>query len=242
MASDSQSTEMTGDVRWPVQKVFQLSSHAVWGGSGQGQILKELEATFTANRDNLDKSPDMAQSLVYLTRPVLEPHYKNFLQPVPGAQSGSPATGTLAAGCREDGSKWIVEVDHNCQYTFYEDRGFHAIGSAAGFAQLAAALMAHYAVLGRDLEDGKLIAYRVIRRAIDTSAHFVGGDIQMWTVTPEGVHKVDDEEMHQLEANVGAWEQVEVESLDRFRNPEAGEEAPPLPDEVEADASEPDDS
>lgn len=137
MASDSQSTEEAGNIGYPVPKIFELIPRAVWGGSGSGQIIRELRQQFDSVRDQLEASPAIAQSLVSVVKPVLQAHYNNFIPNVPGLAPGSPATGVLAAGYSKDSGAWIVEVDPRCQYTHYDELGFHAIGSAAGFAQLA---------------------------------------------------------------------------------------------------------
>jgi proteasome beta subunit len=42
MAADSQSTESAGNVRRTVDKIFPLSTRSVWGGSGSGQVIREM--------------------------------------------------------------------------------------------------------------------------------------------------------------------------------------------------------
>jgi len=237
MASDSQSTETSGNIRYPVDKLFRLCANGIWGASGSGQIIREIGDAVTLAADMLDATPDIRASLVSLVRPVLVKHYSNFIAGVPGLEPSSPATGTLAAGCTPDGERWILEVDHNCQYTAYEDRGFHAIGSAAGFAQLANAMMAHFDVKSKPLQYGKLIAYRTMRAAIDTSAYHVGPPIQMWVATSTGVRQLDEKtDIAQIEADVGGWEEVERDALDKYlgggHEPDGVEE--PMPPEVDA--------
>jgi 20S proteasome alpha/beta subunit len=231
VASDSQSTEESGSVRYPVDKVFLLTSSAVWGASGVGQIIREIRETFERSQDVLEATPDMATSPVSLVRPLLEKHYGNFIRQIPGVRPGSPATGLLAAGFGADERPWILEVDHRCQYTYYQERGFHAIGSAAGFAQLANSLMAHFDVKTKPLRYGKLIAYRAIRAAIDTAAAGVGLPIQMWTVTSEGVRALQATDIDAIEADVGGWEEVERSALDEFLG-EVESEGPPMPPEL----------
>jgi 20S proteasome alpha/beta subunit len=231
LASDSQSTERTGNIRYPIQKTWQLSPHAVWGASGQGQVIQEIRTTLESVGDALDRTPDRAMTLVSLIKPVLEKHYANCIANVPGVPGGSPATDVLAAGCEEDGHRWILEVDHRCQYTYYEERGFHAIGSAAGFAQLANSLMAHYDARSKPLRYGTLVAYRAMKAAVDTSAFHVGSPIQLWTVNADGVRQFAKVEVDQAEADVGGWEEFEADALDHFLNPRE-EPVAPLPPEV----------
>lgn len=122
-------------------------------------------------------------------------------------------------------------MDHRCHYTYYEERGFHAIGSAAGFAQLADALMAHFDVKSKLLRHGTLIAYRAMRAAIDTSAFGVGPPIQMCTVTPTGVTRLEPVDLDQVEADVGGWEEVERDTLDQFLGATESE-GPAMPPEL----------
>src|SRR6266511_2630342 len=219
LASDSQATESEGDIKFDMEKVFQLSARSVAGMSGAGQLITEIRAELEGARDMLNATPAMGTSLQSLIGPVLQKHYQPFIQVVPGLPPASPATSFLAAGCADDGTPWIIEVDPHCQYTHYEERGFHAIGSGAGFAQLANALMKHYEIKNRPLDHGRLIAYRVMRAAIDTAATGLGGDIQMWKVTAEECHQFAQEEIREIAMAVGAWEEVERDALDEFMTP-----------------------
>jgi proteasome beta subunit len=114
-----------------------------------------------------------------------------------------------------DGSPWIHEIDHQCNITDYEERGFHAIGSGAPFAQLANALVAHFEVRQRPVEHGKLVAHRVMDIAISTSAYGIGAPIQMWQITGDQVSRMSDEELDAIRDSVGAWQEVEKAALDK---------------------------
>lgn len=236
MASDSQSTEEAGNIGYPVPKIFELIPRAVWGGSGSGQIIRELRQQFDSVRDQLEASPAIAQSLVSVVKPVLQAHYNNFIPNVPGLAPGSPATGVLAAGYSKDSGAWIVEVDPRCQYTHYDELGFHAIGSAAGFAQLANALMAHFEPKNRPLSHGMLVAYRVMDAAIETSGFGVGPPIQMWVVDAKGARELAKEELDEVQSNVGGWKELETNALDELLTPSAEAQQDELPPEVEGDS------
>ncbi len=164
-------------------------------------------------------------------RPVLERRYKDVIQ-APNWHPVQPATAALACGYQKDKGGWIVEVDPNCVYSHYGSRGFHAVGSAAGFALLGGALLAHFRPAEKPLEHGKLIAYRVISAAIDTSAAGVGHPIQMSYVDAAGIHEVSKDELQIIGDSVGAWQQEEEVLLDQILGGKPPDPAP-LPPAVE---------
>lgn len=238
MASDSQTTEDTGGVRWDIEKLFQMSDHGVMGGSGLHAALADIREAVASQREALNKmesSKDVAQSLVSIIRPILLKHYERFIPDVPGDPGRAvPVTDVLAAGFTKERGPWILEIDRRCLCTNYEEqRGFHAVGSAAGFAQLAIALMAHFAPKERPIEHGRLIAYRTMRVAVDTAAQGVGGEIQMWEVTEEAARRLSADEVAEIETAVGGWEEAERNALDELMaTGEQEEESPGMPPEV----------
>ena len=236
MASDSQAVEMAAGVRWNVQKIFQLSDRAVWGGTGDAQTVSEIDRALQAIRPQVDGGADLIQLLPVAINPVLMRRYATFIQ-VPGTQPTSPATGTLACGYDSTRGGWIVEVDPHCISSNYADRGFHAVGSAAGFALLGSALLGHFRPSERPLSQGRLIAYRVIEAAIQASMFGVGGDIQMWYVDASGVHQVGRDQMDQIRDLVGGWQDDEGRLFDRTfgSEPPPAEPTAPPPSETEPD-------
>jgi proteasome beta subunit len=238
MASDSQATEMAAGVRWNVQKIFELSSRAVWGGTGDTQTISDINQALQMVRPQIEGGADLTQLLPIAINPVLRRRYAAFIQ-APNIQATTPATGTLACGYDSARGGWIVEVDHNCVSSNYGDRGFHAVGSAAGFALLGNALLGHFRPAERPLSQGRLIAYRVIDAAIQTSMAGVGGDIQMWYVDASGVHQVGKDEMDQIRDLVGAWQDDEGRLFDRTfgSEPPASKPATPPPPETHPDTA-----
>ncbi len=225
MASDSQASDMTVGVRFPVPKVFKLTNRAVWGGTGDSQTIAEIDQAFCQNQARLNGAQDIAPELVNAMRPVLSRHYQAVIQ-APNWQQAQPATAALACGYSKTTGSWIVEVDPNCMYTHYGKSGFHAVGSAAGFALLGGALLAHFRPAEKTLEHGKLIAYRVINAAIDTSAFGVGHPIQMWYVDETGVHQVSDDDLKVIRDSVGAWQAQEEELLEQILGAKPPDPAP----------------
>jgi 20S proteasome alpha/beta subunit len=233
MTSDSQATEPNAGIRFSVPKVFQLSSRAVWGGTGDSQTISDIDQALQPFRPQIEGGADLTQLLPMVIRPVLQRRYANFIQ-APNTQLTTPATGTLACGYDPTNGGWIVEVDHNCVSSNYGPRGFHAVGSAAGFALLGNALLAHFRPAERPLSQGRLIAYRVIDAAIQTAMAGVGGNIQMWYVDANGVHQADENEIAEIQGLVGGWQDEEGKLLDRtFGSEPSPPEPVPAPPETD---------
>lgn len=228
MAADSQGTEGSGNpftqVRKEVPKIFRLTSRAVWGGAGSGQVIQDLNKEVATLESALEASPDMRTSMMSIVKPTLSRHYNDYLQPPRGVQSSAPVSTFLSCGIDPKGEPWILEIEYNCQATHYEELGFHAIGSGAPFAQLANALLSHFEVRDRPLEHGKLVAHRVMDIAINTSAYGIGGPIQMWTVDSAGVHQLSSDELAAVRTGVGLWQSLEAETLNQVFLPHGEEE------------------
>jgi 20S proteasome alpha/beta subunit len=237
MASDSQATEPYAGIRFDTQKIFQLSDRAVWGGTGDSQTISDINQALQTVRPQIEGGADLTQLLPVVIRPVLVRRYTNYIPQVPGLQPQTAATGTLACGYDSTRGGWIVEVDPNCGSTNYGPRGFHAVGSGAGFALLGNVLLAHFRPAERPLSQGRLIAYRVIDAAIQASAAGVGGPIQMWYVNADGAQQVDEDEINKIQSLVGGWQEEEGKVLDRTfgSEPSLPEPTPPPP---ETDAAE----
>jgi proteasome beta subunit len=232
LASDSQATEATGAVRRSDKKVFELTDRALWGASGMGQVIRDIGTALAPVRPTLEAAgPNLGQMLSIVIKPQLTKHYSNYVH-VPMTNPNPPQTLVLACGFSPETGGWIVEVDQNCQYSYYTDNGFHAIGSAAGFAQLANALMAHFHPMDKPLGHGKLIAYRAVDAAIKTSAYNVGPPIQMSVVDATGVHELSVDELKALENSVGGWVELESETLNDYLREPLLDAQPALPEPI----------
>jgi proteasome beta subunit len=239
MASDSQASDPNSGVRFDTQKVFPLTDRAVWGGSGESQTITYIDRVLQAYRSQIEASADLVADLPLMIKPVLAQRYANFIQ-APNTQLTTPATTTLACGYDSARGGWIIEVDHNCISCDYGSRGFHAVGSAAGFANIGNALLAHFRPAHRPLSQGKLIAYRVIDAAIQTAMQGVGGDIQMWYVDAKGVQQADPDEISEIRGFVGAWQEEEAELLSALAGTGEGEPVPlpaPSSENINEDAT-----
>jgi 20S proteasome alpha/beta subunit len=217
MASDSQSTEDIG-VRGTVRKIFRISDKLAWGGSGSGNIISDLHATFSTSASEIEGQHDPADLVRSLSYPVLQKHYDQFIQP-PGHETQSPATGGIVCGYDASGLPFILELAPTGMVSHYEDNGFCAIGSGGAFAGMANALLAHFDLPNKSVSTGKLVAFRVTNAVIQASAHEVGPPVQLWTISPdEGAVEIESDELKVVEGMVGGWQQTELESLQVFMN------------------------
>lgn len=214
MASDSQSTEATGAAKTTVDKVFPLTEMSVAGCSGMGQMCTEIKR----NCAGLPNRPvhEMGEALVSRFHPVVSQHYSRYIPTVPGLGAGSNAAFILAAGRDPDGTPWIIEIDPHCQYTHYEVKGFHAIGSGAEGAQHAIAVLSHFQVQNNPIDYGLMVMTRVMDSVVATAAYSVGPPIKIWVVDKDGPRQLSEPEIEKQRSSVHNWEAAERDALEQL--------------------------
>ncbi len=230
IGADSQSTEMTAQVKWQVDKLFPLGSSMVWGASGQTAIIAELRSTLDSSIEILEKSPALHRSVQNLLQPEIERQYKRFLSP-PGMQPQTAATGAVICGTRESGP-FIIEVEPNglCAEL---DRDWYATGSGAGFAYSAGSMLEHLGLRNRSVAQGTLMVFRALRAVISTSMFGVGEPIQIWQVTAEfGCKLLDEAAIKTLDQQLSALQEIEQDGLARVVGEGSGPEEA-LPEAIE---------
>jgi 20S proteasome alpha/beta subunit len=220
MASDSESTE-SEHTRFDVEKIWTCGECLLLGYSGSGAIRDALslsidgkvKAAFGEDVEEIDRWKARSV-LAEATKPVLEQFYKEFVpttQPVDNVLGG-----TLLVIGRDSSGHWLLEIDHHCTTTFYEDRGLQAIGSGGSAAFVAQGLLRHYQPRDQTIEQLRLIAYRTIKTCIDGlgGAFGVGGQVHLWSCRPgDGYLKAGTELLEDLEEGLTKWMTIERESL-----------------------------
>ena len=213
MASDSQITDPVRGLSYPAQKLHALGTHAAWGGSGSRAVLYDLEQIFDAEADAIVEASDVGHALQQRVLPVLEHHYKNFIDEVPGGKPGAtPSTYVLAAGYA-GGKPFIVDIDPHGLIGHHEETGFQAVGSGSPMAQQAHALLAHFQMTGRGVDYGVVAALRVLD-ALDVSSPTVGGPMDVCRMTPDGARHLDEGDIAQVREHVNRWVELEQRALD----------------------------
>jgi proteasome beta subunit len=213
IASDSQITEGDRAVSYPAQKLHQLGDGAAWGGSGARSVLLDLEKDFASSSAAILEADDIGHALQERVIPVLRHHYDNFIADVPGEEgAGGPSAYVLAAGYSK-GEPFIVEINPHGMVSRYEDIGFHAIGSGAPMAQQAGVLLAHFQMSEREVDFGVIAVLRVLE-ALELTSPSVGDPFSVARITPEGVERLDEDQLERAHKDLQRWEQLEHEALD----------------------------
>jgi hypothetical protein len=225
MGADSQASETAGGgvaMKMTTLKIRPLTNQIIWAGSGHVGCLQDIEAnlsTLVKNRSeggmNSKTCVQLKGALVGAVNEAQKQTYQGHLDP-PGQYPSSPGTSVLfcgMTGAAATGVPWILEVSANGTGQRYEDFGFHAIGTGGDMARLAHATLLHYNLRERPIQHGKVVVYRMME-AVLTSIETVGPPIRMWAQAGKTFKELGEEEMKNLRDTVGAWKQIERESLD----------------------------
>lgn len=244
MASDSESTE-SGHTRFDVEKIWTHGQSLLMGYSGSGAVRAALAESIAAKMNTQFgaeakevKRWEARALLAAAIKPVLTQFYGEFVpttRPVDNVLAGV----LLVIGRDEDGH-WLLEVDHNNTTTFYEDRGYQAIGSGGSAAFVAQGLLQHYQPQEQTVEELRLIAYRTVKTCIDGLGGQlgVGGEIHIWSCEAGGGYeKADAAMMSSLGEGLTKWTTIERESLLQVwgGSPVEDEEAGGIPEPLEED-------
>ncbi len=181
MAADSLGTEsVVGhplfDYTMTVEKVSPIGKNIVWGGSGSAglsqQVKEALDAWGKANEGLLDKPADKVCPLI--GKAVQDVINKVFagspFKDHPEAAPDSLKNTFLLCGKPKDGPPWLLEVMWNGEKTRYDERGFHAIGSARVYAYAAHGMLQHYGAKDHDIPSALLCVHRILNFGVRAAA------------------------------------------------------------------------
>lgn len=225
MGADSQASEKAGGgiaMKLTTEKIRPLTNQIIWAGSGHSGCIQDVDVALSAlvkNRSeaslNTKSAAQLKSDLVRAVNEAQRETYKVHLN-TPNQYPSSPATSVMFCGMTgppTDCHPWILEVNHDGTGQQYEEIGFHAIGSGGDMARLAHATLLHYDLRKRSIEHGKVVVYRMLE-AVLSSMETVGPPIKMWVQSGKVFKQVNAEELDVLRDAVGAWKEVERESLD----------------------------
>ncbi len=217
LAADSQITDAARGLSYPSQKLHPLGETAAWGGSGSRAVLLELEPVLTECAPAVLGAANVGRAVQEQVLPLLRHHYDTFIEQVPGEKTSgaTPATYVLTAGYTTAGEPFIVDIDPHGLIGRYEEVGFHAIGSGAGMAQQAGALLAHFRMTERDVDHGVLAAVRVLD-ALRITSPSIGGPVDVYRLTAEDAAALSEAEIERVRKRVKKWEALENEVLDKL--------------------------
>ena len=242
MASDSEATE-SGHTRFDVDKIWTHGESLLMGYSGSGAVRSALAVSIAAKVDaafpgakeiERQKARTLLASAV---KPVLMQFYSEYVSSKQMAEDALGGT-LLVIGHDEEGY-WLLEIDHTNTTTFYEGRGYQAIGSGGSAAFVAQGLLQHYRPREQTIEELRLIAYRTVKTCIDGlgGGLGVGGEAHIWSCTGDRAYeKAAPELMASLGEGLTKWTTIERESLPQVwgTTPTEDEGAGGMPGPLEA--------
>jgi hypothetical protein len=210
MASDGQVT--AGMVRTTGQKILCLNERCLWAASGELALIQRVEErlkTLPPNnplailRDQICLNNKAVRNRTTCSwifgQPFLPQDPDRLLQLHPGD--------FVFAECVPN--RAVLHVLVNGTAEWITDRPF-ASGSGDLFAY---ALLQKYQGLDLDMEEGALLAYKVLEEAIAVGAYGLGSPIDIWKISNSGIKQLNDSEKAALEDASRTLRQYEIELL-----------------------------
>ena len=241
MASDGQATAFSsgGPVRQKYQKIYKIKN-LLFGASGTIGTIQRCRECVEKYADKLSESLDQSireetingrvetisvrdkvRQLVYsINKRELE-RYKAFHDD----DKGAPLADILIVLCSgEEGKLKIWHVAPDGGEEFLDELGYACTGIGDTFAY---AYLANFYSEELDVERGKLVAYRVIKDAINIGAYGLGEPIDIWTVkvTKEdgniktNIRQLSQDEIFALNDAYLLWKESERKVFDSLRIP-----------------------
>lgn len=184
MASDCQSTMPSSGtpVRQITRKIKKVADSILWGGSGHVNFIQKIERGIDSlpresRRSDIDNFIPAARGIIInIRREILE-----AMRLIHGANADNIASKavTIFAGL-SNGKPKIIAIDHDGNDIELQDYGYAAIGIGDTFAHT---ILKNFDNINElSLEYGKLVAYKVVKDAIDVGAYGLGEPIDIWTL------------------------------------------------------------
>ncbi|MDE1825752.1 MAG: hypothetical protein KGH77_01940 [Candidatus Micrarchaeota archaeon] len=186
MASDGQATGNSagGAIRYEMPKIHKIGN-ALYGASGTiGMIQKSLDVVRSFSGElgsgiTVDLRRSVRNALLDLSIEAQNTHRRYY-----GSTEGAPLADIFI--CAKDGSGeqriWHRGKDGNDEYLDGIGYGCTGGGDVFGYTMLKGIGVGRFGI-----EGGKLIAYKVIRNAIEVGAYGLGNPIDMWSMDEKGM-------------------------------------------------------
>lgn len=213
MSSDGQATTGSagGPVRQSVSKIKQIGERTLWGASGTLGFIQDIENVLSnipvelKNTELEQLREVISQNVHQLRKKVLEQH-RDLHGP---SADGAPGADLLLVEYR-NGKTRILHVDFDCNQEWLEEFGFGASGIGDTFAYT---ILKNYDVNDCPVNQGKVLAYRVIRDAIEVGAFGLGEPIDIWVIDENGVKQESLGEMAAIRDTFRLWIETEKETF-----------------------------
>lgn len=225
MGADSATTDVTSGTKQSSIKIEQVGSLPILcGGSGDVGLLQNIREGL----ELLRLAPKFRVTRQAIKR-IVVPELKEARDlHVPQQLQGFnvPPIASMLFGCVQNGLPFILEIELDGRDTTYDKNlgSFAAIGSGKSLAQ---AIFRPHLNTPRDLNLGKIFAYRILDDAIELAAQGLARPIHLYTLDLSGkIQKIENGELKKLGEDCELWRQLERDALGTFL-------APPSPEESE---------
>lgn len=219
MASDGQATvgSAGGPVRTPIQKIFKINNHVLFGASGNVGTIQRSLSVIKGLSSKLEREWDY--ELMEEVRRTLFGIYKNeidrhraFYKDTPQEDiRNAPISDVLLCSLTKK-QKMVWHIAPDCSDELLQDIGYACTGVGDVFAYT---LLKNFNVKNNGVEEGKLIAYRVIKEAIEIGAYGLGEPIDVWIIQHKNgktvIIQLSQEEIMALGDSYVIWRNMERE-------------------------------
>jgi proteasome beta subunit len=226
MGADSASTDLGSGTKQPSIKIVRVGNLPILcGGSGDVGLLQKIREGLDLITSLGPKFKVTRQALKRVIVPELREARDNHVaQNLQGFNI--PPIASCLFGCVQGGLPFILEIELDGRDTVYDKNlgSFAAIGSGKPLAQ---AIFRPHLNTPRDLNLGKIFAYRILDDAIELAASGLARPIHLYTINLSGkIEKIENGALQKLGEDCELWRQLERDALGRFLAPEPPEEGP----------------
>jgi proteasome beta subunit len=216
-ASDGQATVYSsgGPIKQPIQKIKKLGDHTLWGASGSLGLIQRIGARLDSvpteyKNAGLDNLVSDISGIVYQLRGETLQRHRNLY----GQERDHEAeTVDLLLAEYRGGNSRILHVTRDGITEFLEEIGIGASGIGDTFAYT---ILKGFNVRQLTVDAGKVLAYRVIRDAIDVGAFGLGEPIDIWVITEQGAKQMSPEEMAAIRDTHKLWMEADAETFQQL--------------------------
>ena len=204
VASDSMGS--SGTIATEMQKVRALTTRPiVWVASGSAYVGQRIEQAIEL--DDVDSgSGETPRTIAEHLRPVIVDAYSVPVAPPGGKHADSQAHGVdaLILGWLDDKASF-VHLGPDVAPVEQKHQSFVAIGSGHQFADVAYATLSHHVDGQLTLEEGTLLAYRIISTVCRVSSWGVALPVQIAVADAEGARVLSAQEIEQIDTGMQRW-------------------------------------
>ena len=215
IAADSQASDLSANVRWPVEKLAQVGTWPLVvgfsGSSGLSKAARRDIESFGWKGTTL-KRVDLVRRAI---DGKLAPHYKAIREKNTPDSPISAFFGQIGlwglAACWADDGPAILEFEASGGTDTHEY--FHAVGGGANTAYAVWRTIGGRQLVGLDEGRALHVALRILQTSVNVEMFGVSEPFQLYVVSPGAVRSVSDTETDALAEAVDEWRAQELGTL-----------------------------